>query len=91
MNVRAGECCRGRLNAGGTGIMQLTHDRGVDARPAWSPDGRSMVLHSTRDRPRTASVDDVRYLELYIMAADGSNVRRITSNRYFDGHPDWGR
>lgn len=79
------------MNADGSGIVQLTQDQGVDARPAWSPDGRSIVFHSTRDRPRSATTDDLRFLDLYIMAADGSNVRRLTSNRYFDGHPTWGR
>ena len=79
------------MNADGTGLVQLTHDRGVDARPAWSPDGRSIVFHSTRDHPGNASADDLRFQDLYIMAADGSNVRRLTSNRYFDGHPNWGR
>lgn len=77
------------INADGTGMVQLTHDQGVDARPAWSPDGRSIVFHSTRDRPAGASGDDRSYLELYVMSANGSNVRRLTANRYFDGHPDW--
>ena len=79
------------MNADGSGIVQLTHGQAVDARPAWSPDARSIVFHSTRDRPRSASADDRRFLDLYIMAADGSNVSRLTSNRNFDAHPRWGR
>jgi TolB protein len=78
------------MNADGTGIVQLTHNEGVDARPAWSPDGRSIVFHSVRDQPGSASADDLRPYDLYVMAADGSNVRRLTSNPYFDRHPEWG-
>lgn len=77
------------MNADGTNVVQLTHDRGIDARPAWSPDGRSIAFHSTRDRPVTALPDNTLFLDIYTMAADGSGVRRLTSNQYFDGHPDW--
>lgn len=79
------------MNADGTGIVRLTQDQGVDARPAWSPDGRSIVFHSTRDRPQSATSDDFDFFDLYVMTGDGSNVRRLTSNQYFDGHPTWGR
>ena len=79
------------MNTDGSGIVQLTHDEGVDARPAWSPDGRSIAFHSTRDHPEGVAPSDTLFLEVYIMQADGSNVRRLTTNQYFDGHPDWSR
>lgn len=77
------------MNADGTDAVQLTDDPAVDARPQWSPDGRSIAFHSTRDRPSSALIDNTLFLEIYTMAVDGSNVRRLTTNQYFDGHPDW--
>jgi len=76
------------MNSDGTGIVQLTHDPGDAARPAWSPDGRSIVFHSTGDH-RFAGPADFRFLEIYTMRADGSNLRRLTFNQHFDAHPDW--
>lgn len=77
------------MNADGTNIVRLTRGGGVDARPAWSPDSRSLTFHSTRDRPIHAAADDLRYLEIYTMRADGTGVRRLTVNEYNDAHPDW--
>ena len=48
--------------------------------------GKSIVFHSTRDRPTGNGFTDS---EIYAMDADGSQVRRLTSNGASDGHPDW--
>ena len=79
------------MNADGSNVVQLTHDPAEDSRPRWSPDGRSIAFHSTRDHPEGVAPSDTLFLEVYIMQADGSNVRRLTTNQYFDGHPDWSR
>ncbi len=42
--------------------------------PAWSPDGRLIAFHSNR----AGSYD------LYLMDADGGNVRRLTSSDYYE-------
>ena len=47
--------------------------------PAWSPDGRSIAFASKR----AGSFD------IYVMGADGTGVRRLTSGREDDGHPAW--
>ena len=38
-----------------------------------------------------AKADSTGYsaFEIYVMDADGSNVRRLTFNDHFDAHPDW--
>ncbi len=79
------------MNADGSDVRQLTRDPGEDSRPAWSPDGRSISFHSTRDRPTAGTPSITPFLEIYVMDADGSNVRRLTANQFFDGHPDWFR
>lgn len=77
------------MEADGTKERQLTRNRAMDARPSWSPDGSEIVFHSTRDFGSDG--DSVVYseVELYVMRANGSGVRRLTENRFFDAHPDW--
>jgi Tol biopolymer transport system component len=58
-------------NPDGTGLKRLTEGRGYHAEGSYSPDGKSIVFCSNRD--------DEKSLELYIMDADGKNVRKLTS------------
>jgi Tol biopolymer transport system component len=44
----------------------------TDETPSWSPDAREIVFASNRARPRS-SID-----HLYVMSADGADVRRLT-------------
>lgn len=73
-----------RINADGTGDVNLTNTPGVfDAFSAWSPDGSEIVFSSNRD---------VNF-EIYTMSAvDGSNVQRLTFTDLgeADLRPDWG-
>jgi TolB protein len=47
--------------------------------PAWSPDGSRIAFTSNRDGNP----------EIYVMNADGSNVRRMTNNPSIDVTPTW--
>ena len=49
--------------------------------PVWSPDGRRIAF--VRGDASTGSS------EIYVMNADGRNVRRLTHNRVADGSPAW--
>jgi Tol biopolymer transport system component len=53
---------------GGTSVSQLTHFGAGD--PAWSPDGTLIAFASTRDGDG-----------IYVMRADGSEVRRVAAAR----------
>jgi Tol biopolymer transport system component len=68
------------MNADGSGKAQrLTTDPADDYNPSWSPDGTQIAFHSHR------------YLgvgRIFVMNADGTNVRRLTSPEFDDWSPD---
>jgi TolB protein len=47
--------------------------------PAWDPDGRWIAFTSRRDGPS----------HVFVMRADGTETRRITSGKENDSHPSW--
>jgi hypothetical protein len=74
------------MNADGTGAVNLTNDPVRDRWPAWAPDGSQIVFSSERRQPWPG---DPAY-DLWVMNADGSDVRNLTpSERYFDALADW--
>jgi Tol biopolymer transport system component/DNA-binding winged helix-turn-helix (wHTH) protein len=62
-----------------TTLVRLTNNSAMDLRPVWSPDGRRIAFSSNRDGKN----------EIYVMDADGSNVRRLTNNLADDVNPIW--
>jgi len=59
----------------------------------WSRDARWIVFQSDRHAPpfRDSTATHYRFdsLEIYIVRPDGSGLRRLTTNTYFDAHPSW--
>ncbi len=77
------------MDADGSNVRRLTHtvDKSKSSlTPVWSPDGKRMAFMSDRDG---ASKTWDERMEIYVMEADGSNVRRLTFNKAWDGHPAW--
>jgi TolB protein len=60
---------------------ELTRDSGNNTLPVWSPDGTRIAFSSTRDHSGNT--------EIYVMNADGSNLRRLTNNPAIDTTPTW--
>jgi TolB protein len=58
--------------ADGSGVVRLTHDAGADGQPAWSPDGRRFVFHSTRDGGAGLWVQDLTGGDPMFLLADSS-------------------
>ena len=51
----------------------------MDVGPTWSPNGQQIAFHSDRDGNH----------EVYVMNADGSNLRNLTRHPAFDVSPHW--
>jgi Tol biopolymer transport system component len=77
------------VRADGSDLRQLTRNETIDTRPSWSPDGRRIVFHSTRDFGSDGDSQDWREFEIYVMRSDGTKPLRLTDNTAFDAHPDW--
>jgi len=77
-------------------LTRLTDARGYDAEASYSPDGQWIAFSSMRDAyNRTLSPEEQKQLEtdpsyfgeIYIMKADGSGQRRLTTEPGYDGGP----
>jgi Tol biopolymer transport system component len=71
------------MNPDGSGIVKLTHSEDVSGDPGWSPDGKKIAFSSDRRNGAWRR-------EIYMMDADGTNVRRLTKlpeKAEFDGAP----
>lgn len=66
------------VRADGTALRRITS--GPDEHPSWSPDGKTIVFASNRNDPYfdTGIYNDRAYLELYLVAPDGSNLRPLS-------------
>jgi len=75
------------INADGTGERRLTSGPVQSIFPAWSPDGRKIAF--TRATPRRILGVRRWQRDIYVMNADGSGQRRLTSALHVAWSPVW--
>jgi TolB protein len=78
------------MNADGSGLRNLTRTASHDLDPAWSPDGRAIAFVQ---RKCWAPQRDIRCrlyeTYLYVVNADGSGLRRLTTQPAHLFNPSW--
>ena len=90
-SARSGDMEIWDMRPDGSDPRQLTKVPGYDGGPFYSPDGKTICFRASR--PKGAALEKFRdllskgmvepsKLEIYIMSADGTNVRQITRNGY---------
>jgi Tol biopolymer transport system component len=75
------------ISADGTDLTRLTDNQAYDGEPAWSPDGQKIAFVSSRDFGPDGN--DMWKRALYVMDADGGNVRRLTFSTGGAWNPAW--
>lgn len=77
--------------------IRLSDALGYDAEGAYSPDGSKIIFASNRHAyvegadvdAETLAQKPSHYLDIYVMNADGSGVKRLTTSPGYDGGPFW--
>jgi len=67
------------MDAGGSGVTNLTNSPSYDFGSTWSPDGSKIAFATDRDGN----------FEIYVMDQFGGNLINLTNNSANEGHPAW--
>jgi len=74
-------------NIDGSDERPLTSSSANESFPVWSPDGSQIVYSASTGEWNTTQ--NTETYELYVMDADGTNIRQLTNNAAYDGNPRW--
>lgn len=79
------------MDADGANVQQLTHDHAVDGKPAWAPDGRSIIYASYRGAnfvPGCLGLSSC-LPDLYVIDASGATPTQLTNDAVGETQPSW--
>ena len=85
-----------QANADGSNIINLTNSDGYDAEGSYSSDGSKILFASNREaysriltqaEQKLFDDDSSYFMDLFVMDADGSNVKQLTNSPGYDGGP----
>jgi Tol biopolymer transport system component len=77
------------IDADGTHLRQLTDNGNVNLGPVWSPDGTQIAFWGYAPGAFDPGNDDEQGTEVYVMDANGENIRNLTQNYGLDSQPAW--
>ena len=81
------------IKSDGTQLRRLTNMPGNDAHNSWSPDGKWIAFSGARGGFKDESIlhplNPQPYGEIYVMRADGSDVRMLTDDQFEAATPGW--
>jgi len=72
------------MNSDGTGVEEIYHALPYVNLGGFSPDAAEIVFDGGKRGIKGSN-------DVYVMNADGSNVRQLTTTEGYDGNPVWGR
>lgn len=75
------------IAADGSGVTRLTAAPGDDSHPHWSADGKRIFFNSARATRDLTADWGKQWIDIYSMAANGSDVRRHTDCRTVRSYP----
>ncbi len=77
------------INADGTGLQRLTHDRAADLHPAWSPDGTRIAFVTDRGESTDFATLTVGSLAVAIYRLDNHAIERVPEMVGENLNPQW--
>lgn len=73
------------MNLDGSSVRRLTANENFEDAPAWSPDGKKIVFSRDIRAATDATPEEASNGEIFVMDADGANVKQLTHRPGFDG------
>lgn len=75
------------MDVDGSNKKRILHNGATNWAPSWHPDGKRIIFSSNMDDWREDLKQYGHNFELYIINSDGTDLKRITYNNFFDSFP----